>query len=59
MADNLDVGSEVTPEKQGSTTMKDSPAEELKEKPKQSGRFIIAMIPLKKMPLPPLPKRRP
>jgi hypothetical protein len=40
------------------TNPSNSPTEEQKEKPKQNGRFIIAMIPKKKTPLPPLPAKR-
>jgi len=39
------------------TNPSNTPGEEQKEKPKQDGRFIIAMIPVKKKPLPPLPTK--
>jgi len=39
------------------TNSSSTPSEEQKEKPKQAGRFIIAMIPVKKKPLPPLPAK--
>jgi hypothetical protein len=38
------------------TNSSNTPSEQ-KEKPKQDGRFIIAMIPVKKKPLPPSPTK--
>jgi hypothetical protein len=39
------------------TNPSSTPSEEQKENPKQDGRFIIAMIPVKKKPLPPSPTK--
>ena len=39
------------------TNSSNTPSEEQREKPKQGGRFIIAMIPVRKKPLPPTPTK--
>jgi hypothetical protein len=40
------------------TNPSNTPIDEQKEKPKENGRFIIAMIPMRKKPLPQSPTEK-